>query len=114
MSLIAIQSNNKEMDYLSVNGVAKAKGVLNFHMKKREEAKNYDRIIIAFDNDRAGEEMTNELIDFIKVEYPGIEINHAYPETKDWNDELMLMAGKFNGLSPDENRTKAHAEGMSQ
>lgn len=116
MSIMTLKSTSKNYDYLSTNGVAKAKQVLRFHMIKRDALERYERVIIAFDNDKAGEEATNELIDFINTEYPGIEVNHAYPESKDWNEELMNMVNmskKYDGSDLNNNMTKVNAVGMS-
>lgn len=116
MSIMTLKSTSKNYDYLSTNGVAKAKQVLRFHMIKRDALEQYERVIIAFDNDKAGEEATNELIDFINTEYPGIEVNHAYPESKDWNEELMNMVNmskKYDGSDLNNNMTKVNAVGMS-
>lgn len=114
MSLMTLKANDKNYDYLSVNGVGKAKQVLNFHMVKRPEAENYDRVIIAFDNDTAGEEATNDLIEFINEKYPDLDVFHAYPpNAKDWNDELMNMSKKHEGVDLENSIPKANAMGMS-
>lgn len=116
MSIMTLKSTSKNYDYLSTNGVAKAKQVLRFHMVKRDKENQYDRIIIAFDNDKAGEDATNEMIDFITTEYPGIEVNHAYPESKDWNQELMNMVNmskKYEGSDLNNDMNKVTAVGMS-
>ncbi|QIK86362.1 DUF1738 domain-containing protein [Erysipelothrix sp. HDW6B] len=113
MSIMTLKSNNKNFDYLAVNGIAKGKEVFNFHMVKRPEAQSYERVVIAFDNDERGEQATNKLIDYINENYPEIEVYHSYPNLKDWNEELVNMSKKHDGLDLDKNVTKANAVGMS-
>lgn len=102
MSLMALHTVTEGIDFLSVNGVTKAKSVFDFHMQKRIVGdKKLDRVVIAFDNDRAGEEATIDLVKHIKTNYPNIAIHHIYPKDVDWNDDLVNLSKKPEDLTRD-------------
>ncbi|QIK56344.1 DUF1738 domain-containing protein [Erysipelothrix sp. HDW6A] len=96
MSLMAIRSDYKSFDYLSVNGVGNTHNALKFQMDKREGKDKYERIIFALDNDDAGQDATLRAIKFMNNEYPGIDVEYTYPESKDWNAELIHQTKKHD------------------
>lgn len=101
MSYMTLQPDAEAYDYLSVNGVSNAKGAFNFHMYKREESENYKQVVIAFDNDKAGEEATLDMIDFVKENFPTLEVFYIYPNGKDWNEDLIELEKKRGSLTSD-------------
>lgn len=96
MSLMAIRSDYKDYDYLSVNGVGNTHNALKFHMGKRNGKEQYERVILALDNDDAGQDATLRAIKYMNSEYAGITVEYTYPESKDWNEELVHQTKKHD------------------
>lgn len=96
MSLMAIRSDYKDYDYLSVNGVGNTHNALKFHMDKRNGKEQYERVILALDNDDAGQDATLRAIKYMNSEYAGITVEYTYPESKDWNAELVHQTKKHD------------------
>lgn len=101
MSFMTLQADSQAYDYLSVNGISNAKGALNFHLMKRKEADKYNKVVIAFDNDKKGEEATLDMIDYIKESFPMLEVFYTYPKEKDWNEDLLDLEKKRGTLTFD-------------
>lgn len=89
MSYQTLDPKANEKDFLAVNGVSNAVKACRFHFIKREEAKNIERVILAFNNDEAGEKATEEGIRWFKENHPEIEVCVHFPKNKDFNEDLQ-------------------------
>lgn len=89
MSYQTLDSKASEKDFLAVNGVSNAVKACRFHFIKREEAKNIEQVILAFNNDEAGERATEESIGWFKENHPEIEVCVHFPKNKDFNEDLQ-------------------------
>lgn len=89
MSYMSMLKNPQKFNYLSVNGAGNAVNAVRFHMKKRPEAKQLSSVIIGLDNDEAGIENTEKLIEYLKKENPNIEVLVHQPTAKDFNEQLQ-------------------------
>ena len=89
MSYMSMLKKPQKFNYLSVNGAGNAVNAVRFHMKKRPEAKQLSSVIIGLDNDEAGIENTEKLIEYLKKENPNIEVLVHQPTAKDFNEQLQ-------------------------
>ena len=96
MSIMTIKSDYQYYDYLSANGVGNVIPVIDFHMGLRKKENVYTNVIIAFDNDRPGEDAMVNSVKHLKEEYPHINVSYQFPpgNVKDWNQELNVMVKK--------------------
>ena len=86
MSLMSLDSNYKNYNYLSLNLVAHYKSIF-YHL---EHDKNIHRVLLRLDNDQAGKRTVRFIKNILANEYPHILIDIAYPyRHKDWNDYLV-------------------------
>ncbi len=98
MSYQSLLEDYKSMDFLSSQGVDKARNSLYYRSQKEEHFLNqYKKIIIAFDNDpinetlgySVGRRAAEQLKEWIKDELPHIQVQVHFPKLKDFNDDLV-------------------------
>lgn len=90
MSLMSLEKNFKNYDYLSLNSVSHYSSVF-YHLENHPAIQ---KILLRLDNDAAGKRTVNLIASRIKKHYPSIRIDIAYPYmNKDWNDYLVKGIG---------------------
>ncbi|MFV0380756.1 MAG: zincin-like metallopeptidase domain-containing protein [Breznakia sp.] len=99
MSYMSLTDDPNKYNYLSVQGAANTVAALDFHLKSRSEKNQTKKIIIGLDNDNAGEINTGKAIDYLKQNYPNIEISVHIPENgKDFNEQLLFEKKQLSEL----------------
>lgn len=84
-------------NYLSVNGVNSAQSVIDAHLQYRITNGKKDKLILALDNDQAGQDTTQELLEFLKINYPNVNVEVDLPKIgKDFNDVLVAQKNAVN------------------
>lgn len=86
LSLIETGINN-------VQAIYGTNGFTNVHLKTLKENR-VKQVILAFDNDEAGQKASEELKDNLVKE--DFEVKLIFPESKDWNDDLKNNLTKEN------------------
>lgn len=96
--------------YISLSGVYKYEEALKYHLNKN----NYEKIIIALDNDNGGKTGTENIIKYIDENYPNLSKNIEVdiPNFKDFNDELKAI--KEKGISSSIISEQAKGENMNK
>lgn len=101
MSILQKNGNNyKNYNYLPLNGATKFDSII-YHIEREP---NITEIFVGLDNDKAGHENSNQIVELIQNTFPekAIKINQLFPQnTKDWNEELLYYEENnldFNGL----------------
>lgn len=89
MSMMNLLDNSKDYSYLSTSGVATVTKAVDLHLKRRPQGKEIQSIMIALDNDVAGQEATKSLVDHCQKHYPEIELEIRTPYQKDFNLDLI-------------------------
>lgn len=100
MSYMSMAEDPKAYNYLSVCGAANSVNAIRFHLAKRNGAAELKRVVIALDNDIAGEENALKTIDFIKENYPNIETLVHIPDAKDFNEQLQKEMELLSEVAP--------------
>ena len=103
--------------FLATAGTGKAKRIVSYQMRKRDEATNYtgrlttgdrvngnvSRILLAFDNDEAGRKALDEVREVITDEsrdngFVGEIIDYLPPSGKDWNEFVQLPVSERDAI----------------
>lgn len=86
MSLMSLDKDFKNYNYLSLNSITHYKSIF-YHL---EHDQHIHRILLRLDNDKAGKRTVQTIVQILKDKYPHILIDVAYPyRHKDWNDYLV-------------------------
>lgn len=105
MSYQSLLQDYKSMDFLSSQGVDKARNALYYRSQKEEHfMQQYKKIIIAFDNDPINEKLgysvgrraAEQLSEWIKKEMPHIQVQIHFPKLKDFNEDLIEKAKEMS------------------
>lgn len=100
MSYMSMTENPRAYNYLSVCGAANTVNAIRFHLAKRSETAELKRVVIALDNDAAGEENAMKAIDYIKENYPNMETLVHIPDAKDFNEQLQKEMELLSEVAP--------------
>lgn len=79
--------NHENYSYLALSGTGKAEEAVKYHMARRE----YGRISVSLDNDKAGALAAGGIKRFLNEKYPNAKVQIATPDAalgKDFNDVL--------------------------
>lgn len=86
MSLMSLDKDYKNYNYLSLNSIAHYKSIF-YHL---DHDHHIHRVLLRLDNDQAGKRTVEHVSQILKAQYPNILIDIAYPyRHKDWNDYLV-------------------------
>lgn len=111
MSYQTLVQDPKVYNYLACNGASNVVNAIRFHMNKRTEATNLNRVIIALDNDAAGVENAEKAVDYLKDEYPDLQVHVHLPENvNDFNDQLMNELNQLKEMGMEQNISGSNLE----
>ncbi|MDQ0363249.1 5' nucleotidase, NT5C type [Breznakia pachnodae] len=111
MSYQTLVQDPKAYSYLACNGASNVVNAIRFHMNKRAEATNLNRVIIALDNDDAGIENTEKVVEYLKEDYPDLEVRVHLPENaNDFNDQLKNELNQLKEMGMEQNISGSNLE----
>ncbi|MEG1065923.1 MAG: zincin-like metallopeptidase domain-containing protein [Erysipelotrichaceae bacterium] len=101
LSYMSLVDTPEDFNYLSVNGAANIIPALKYQLEHRRDV-HVNKMILAMDNDTAGEENTMKAIDYLKDNYPELEVQVHVPNGKDFNDDLKVELEQMEEMAREE------------